>query len=203
MSSSRRSRSRRFRGILVNLLVVVLGMVALFLLVGLFLPRQYRVEREIEIRTQPATVYADLVDLRRWPEWTVWNTDLDPTVRFEFDGPETGAGAEYRWTGDAVGQGRLKLTRAEPVQGVWYDLAFEGGDYESKGSLLFQAQGESLRVVWLNEGDLGRNPVNRYLGLFMDSTLGSQMQEGLARLKVRAESGAAASVPAAGRVPAP
>lgn len=185
MSSSRRSKSRRARKIAANLFVGLLALITILLLVGLFLPRRYRVARHTEIRATPQVIFADLANLRRWPEWTVWNTDMDPTVQFQFDSPDTGPGAVYRWAGEKLGKGELKLTEANPTNGVAYVLQFEGGTAE--GSIDMTLQGDSVRVDWVNQGDVGKSPVGRYFALFMDSMLGEQMEQGLARLKTRAE----------------
>lgn len=190
MSSSRRARSKVWRRWLGNLLIVFLGLIALVLLVGLFLPRTYRVVRTVEVRAAPQVVYADLATLRQWPEWTVWNKEMDPTAEFEFSGPESGVGAAYRWKGAKLGQGELKLTEADPNRGVRYALSFEGGAMQSVGGIEWVATGTNgLKVTWSDEGDLGRSLVNRYLGLMLDSMIGTQFEQGLARLKARAESG--------------
>ena len=187
MSSSRRSRSRRLKRLLSNLAVTLLAVVAVLLLVGLFLPRNYHVERRIEIRARAETVYPDLARLRRWPEWTVWNQEMDPAVRFTFESPDTGVGAAYEWTGPKLGEGRLRLTKAEPSSGVWYELDFDRRKYLSNGSITFEGTNDVVRVTWLHEGSLGKNPVGRYVGLFMDKMLGADLEKGLARLKQRAE----------------
>lgn len=191
MSSSRRSKSRRYKRILGNALVVVLGLITVLLLVGLFLPRGYRVERQVDVKAPVGTVYENLVALRRWPEWTVWNVQMDPTVQFSFDSPDAGVGAAYRWTGKKLGRGSLKLTKAEAGKGVWYDLEFNGGETRAEGSVTLEVVGDHVRVVWMNEGDLGKNPVNRYVGLFMDRMLGGDLAGGLANLKRLVEGGGA------------
>ncbi len=187
MSSSRRARSRRIKRILANLFVAVLAFLTLVLLVGLFLPHQYHVERTIDIRARPEVIYADLANLRRWPEWTVWNERMDPSVQFTYESPDTGAGAAYRWTGNKLGRGQLKLTNANPTNGVDFQLEFDDGSMTSTGTIRFTPEGEAVRVVWVNEGDLGKSPINRYFGLWMDSMLGDQFDKGLANLKARAE----------------
>ena len=189
MSSSRRSRSRRWKKVLGNLVIVVLGILALLLLVGLFLPRIYRVQRVTTIRATPDAVYTQLAGLRHWPEWTVWNQELDPGARIEFESPETGTGAAYHWSGAKLGRGRLRLTKAEPNKGVWYDLDFDGGKLTAIGALTLEPAGDAVKVVWWNEGDVGRNPVSRYVGLFMDRLLGPDMEQGLARLRAKLEGG--------------
>ncbi len=190
MSSSRRSKSRRIKRVLGNIAVVVLGVIALLLLVGLFLPHQYHVERSIDLQAKPEVVYPQIAGLRHWPEWTVWNKELDPTVQFTFDGPDSGVGASYAWTGTKVGQGHLKITQADPAKGVWYDLDFNAGQYPSTGSVTMAAAGDRLRVTWVNEGDFGKNPVNRYFGLAIDRLIGPDFEKGLARLKIAIEGSA-------------
>jgi hypothetical protein len=175
--------------ILGNLLVAVLALVALLLLIGLFLPRRYHVERSVEIRARPETVFADLTNLRRWPEWTVWNQEMDPSVKFTYDTPESGVGAGYRWTGNKLGTGKLQLTRANPTNGIDFNLDMENGKFLSTGTIRMDPSGEAVRVLWVNEGDLGKNPINRYFGLAIDSMLGEQFERGLSNLKARAEGG--------------
>lgn len=182
MSSSRRSRSRRVKQVAANIFVAFLGLVTLLLLVGLFLPRRYRVERSLELAVKPEAVYSHLANLRDWPEWTVWNRNMDPTVQFTFSGADTGVGAEYRWEGKQLGRGRLKLVEADPGKGVSYELDFEEGRYVSTGSIRFEPSGTGLKLTWVNEGELGRNPVNRYMGLMMDRMMGGDFEKGLAGL---------------------
>lgn len=189
MPSTRRSHSRAFRRLLTNIFLVVLGLIALALIVGLILPGRYRVQRSVEIQAKPDVIYPDLATVKNWPEWTVWNTQLDPTMQITYTGPESGVGAGYAWTGQKVGRGKLELTRAEPGKGVWYDLNFEEGKYVSTGSITMEPTGDSVRVVWSNEGELGRNPVNRYFGLLMDRFMGPDFATGLRNLKGRAEGG--------------
>jgi hypothetical protein len=187
MSSSRRSKSRRWKRLFANLVVVALGVVALLLLVGLFLPRSYRLQRTVEIRAKPEVVYTQIATLREWPEWTVWNRERDPGVRFEFEGPDVGEGAAYRWTGATLGVGQLKLTRAETNRVVEYQLEFDGGKLTATGQLSIEPTEAGVKVIWVNEGDLGRNPVGRYFGLFMERLMGPDFEGSLSRLKGRVE----------------
>ena len=69
-------------------------------------------------------------------------------------------------------------------------LEFEDGSMRSNGSISIEPQNEAVRVIWVNQGDLGKNPVNRYFGLWIDSMLGSQLEQGLSNLQRRAEQGA-------------
>lgn len=187
MSSSRRARSRRWKQILANVGITLLALVALVLLVGLFLPRTYLVERSIDIQAAPEAIYPDLASLRRWPEWTVWNRDLDPGLELNYGTPDTGVGAEYSWQGPKLGDGQLKLVRADPATGIAYELSFQKGSMRSEGVIALEKVAGVVRVTWNNRGDLGKNPINRYFGLMMDKMVGPDFEKGLQNLKARAE----------------
>ncbi len=205
MSSSRRSRSRHIRRVVGNLVVGLLALIALALLVGLFLPRTYHVERSVDVRAGTEVIYPDLVALRRWPEWTVWNKEKDPGVEWTYGSPDTGVGAEYSWVGPELGNGRLKIVKADPEKGIAYELSFENDSMRSEGEISMEKVAGVVRVVWTNHGDLGKNPVNRYFGLLMNRMIGPDFEEGLRRLKERAERAApaASTLPAATPIPTP
>ncbi len=77
----------------------------LFLLIGAIvfgistLPDSYLVQREMEMKGTPEQAYAAIADLHTWPEWTVWNKEMDPTATWEFTGNEVGYGAVWSWNG--------------------------------------------------------------------------------------------------------
>jgi len=166
-----------------KILLIVIVLVVLLAVVGFFLPSHYRVERSVTVRGKPEAVYAQISDFRNWLQWTAWNQTKYPDMQVKFVGPESGVGAGYSWEGKSTGQGSIKFTRAEPGKGISYDLDFEHGKYQSTGAITFEPSGESIKVTWSNEGDLGANPVNRYFGLMMDRMLGPDFEEGLNNLK--------------------
>lgn len=170
--------------------VGILATVALLLMIGLFLPRTYHVERSIDVQAGTGAIYPDLAGLRRWPEWTVWNRDMDPDVEMTYGSPDTGEGAEYSWRGPKLGNGQLKLVKANPATGIAYELSFDNGSMLSEGAISMEKAAGVVRVTWSNHGSLGKNPVNRYFGLMMDRIMGPDFEKGLQRLKMRAESAA-------------
>lgn len=166
---------------------VLVALVAVFLVVGFFLPGSYRVERSIVIRCKPDAIFAKVNTLKHWPEWTAWTVARFPDMKLTFTGPEAGVGAVYSWAGKTSGSGTLKITKSEPGKFIAYDLDFEHGKYLSKGEISFVAEGEMIAVKWANSGDLGENPVNRWFGLLLDRMMGPDLQAGLENLKKQAE----------------
>ncbi len=165
--------------ILRKIVLVVLLLPIVLLLVSFFLPSKYRVQREEVIRAPAEAIYPWLAQLRNWPEWTVWNTNYDATLAYTYSGPAEGAGAEMSWTAKS-GKGSLKLTAADMKTGVKYELNFEEGKFVCRGAVSMSAAEGGTRVTFSNEGQLGKHPVRRLLGLFIDKNLHD--------LKLKAES---------------
>lgn len=170
-----------------KIILVVLLIPILLVVVSLFLPAQYRVECTTSINARPDAVFARINTLKQWPEWTAWTVAKYPDMKISFAGPEAGTGATYTWDGKSTGHGTLKITRSEPAKEIAYDLDFDHGKYISKGTITLEPSGETVKVTWVNEGDLGWNPVSRVFGLFMDKMMGPDFEEGLRNLQKQSE----------------
>jgi len=171
-----------------KIVLIALLLPVVWLLVSLFLPSRYRVERALLMKTTAGAVLTRINTLKTWPEWTAWTVAKYPDMRISFSGPEAGVGATYSWQGKSTGHGTLKITRSDPEKGIGYDLDFENGKYLSRGAILLEPAGDAVKVTWSNEGDLGWNPVSRYFGLLMDRMMGPDFEEGLRNLKREVES---------------
>jgi hypothetical protein len=155
--------------------------------IGLLLPSSYSVERSVTIQASPEEVFNHLQTLKGWPEWTAWTVQRYPDMKVSFSGPDQGVGAVYVWNGEEVGAGSLKLTGADPSRGVTYDLDFDNGQFLSKGEIRMEPAGDQVKLTWINRGDLGWNPINRYFGLMIDGVMGPDFETGLNNLKNKLE----------------
>ena len=170
-----------------KIVLVVLLLPIVLLLVSFFLPSKYRVERDEVIRAPSEAIYPWLAQLRKWPEWTVWNTNYDATLAYTYSGPAEGVGAEMSWTAKS-GNGSLKLTAVDVKTGVKYDLNFDNGKFLCSGAVAMAPAEGGTRVTFSNEGAFGKNPVRRYFGLFIDKMMGGMFEKNLRGLKQKAES---------------
>ena len=170
-----------------KLLLGLLALAVLFVVVGFFLPSRARVERSLNMRTTPDAIFPRVATLSRWLEWTAWTTNRFPDMQMNFSGPSSGVGAVMMAEGKSSGNGTVTITRAEPAQGIWYDLDFEHGTQLFRGSITFDSVNDGMKVTWAIETDMGWNPFKRWAGLVLDKLMGGDMAEGLARLKSHAE----------------
>ncbi len=158
----------------------------LLIVVSFFLPSRYHVERSVVVTAKPESIFPLLNELRQWPEWTAWTTNREPSLVYSQSGPASGVGAVQSWTA-ASGNGTIKLTSSDPAKGVGYELNFNDGRFVATGRIEMLVVKTGTQVTWTTEGDLGANPVGRYLGLLMDRMMGVDFEVGLANLKSRFE----------------
>lgn len=172
--------------IMLNLLAGLALLVLLLVAVAYLLPREYRVERAAVIRAPLPAVHAQLADLRAWNRWSVWH-QRDPGMACTYSPAQGVVGAWSKWESRTEGNGMATLTEVSP-QRIVYRLEFADYGMQSAGSFELTPQPNGVRVVWASTGDLGRNPLSRWFGLFLDRMIGPDFEAGLARLKRNLES---------------
>ncbi|HEY0955205.1 MAG TPA: SRPBCC family protein [Roseateles sp.] len=168
------------------LLVLVVVLLALLVGGGLLLSPRFSLSRNVVINAAPDKIYALVADPRGWKAWSVWNR-RDPAMAIEYSGPASGPGAVWAWRSKTEGDGRMTFTTAEPGRRLGYELFFPDFGTTSTGELRLEPKGGSTQLTWTMNGDMGANPVYRWMGLFMDKLVGPDFDAGLANLKALAE----------------
>jgi Polyketide cyclase / dehydrase and lipid transport len=171
-----------------------------FLLVGLVLPRGWRVERAVVIAGPPERISPWLSDLHRWQDWSVWTKAMDPSVRHAYWGPEQGVGAGWSWLGLTMGRGKVTITSADPRRGVTLDEAIESDQVNAHASLTLTPEAGGTRVTWVDEGELPL--LGGYFRPRVEARLATHLEASLGRLKTVVEGGPA-DRPRQGTEPAP
>ena len=172
---------------LIKIFYWLAGFIAVLILIAFLLPKTYKVERSIFVKSNPDVIYGLTSNFTQWHLWVAWTKELDSTAVFEMKGEAGQVGTSWAWNGKKMGEGVMVSSELIPGKLVAYDLAFNHGKYKSKGKILIEKQGDSCKVSWFDEGDLGYNPMLRYMGLFMGKMMGPDFEKGLAKLKTVAE----------------
>jgi len=175
-------------------------------------PDTFHVERSATFAA-PADVAFGLVnDFHSWSAWSPWEK-LDPAMKKSFEGPASGVGAIYRWTGnDQVGEGSMTITAARPAQAVEIQLEFLK-PFAAKNDTLFtfKPTGDQTTVTWAMNGNNNFMAKAIHVVMDMDKMIGKDFESGLGTLKTlaeaearkRAESAKAAATPAPAPADAP
>lgn len=169
-----------------KVLVITLAVIVfVFVLIGLFLPTEYEVRRDVLIQAPIQTVHPFVDDLEQWTAWEPWR-EADPTIQVTLGDITQGVGASQSWTGDS-GKGELTFTKSDPETGIAYDLTFDE-IYECKSQVTYHTEPDgSTRVEWSMTGDTGTPIIGGYFAMLMDSMVGPMFDNGLKKLKTAVE----------------
>lgn len=171
--------------------LVLVALIALFVIVGIVLPNDFRVERSVVIDAEPARVHALVGDLTRWEEWTPWK-EVDPEVQTTLGSQTSGVGASQSWT-DSSGGGDLVFTESSVENGIAYDMNFYMGDPESADPLAstsemrYERVDGGTKVIWSMDGSMPVPVLGGYFAKIMPASIGPMFDSGLQKLKQRVE----------------
>lgn len=172
--------------ILIVIAVAIVGLLAY----AATRPDDFVVTRTAVIDAPPEKLEAMVSDFHQWGAWSPWEK-MDPAMTRTYEGPASGVGAVYAWTGnDKVGSGRMEIQKVTPAREVAFDLRFiKPFKADNVGRFTFEPQGAGTKVSW---SMAGKNPyIAKLMGVFfdMDKMIGKDFEEGLQNLKAVAERG--------------
>ncbi len=172
-----------------KLLIGIVLVIAVFAVIVSLQPSEFRIERSTSITAPPEVVFGLVNDFHKWDAWSPW-AKLDPSAKNSFEGQESGVGAVFKWAGNnEVGEGGMTITESRPHEKIQIRLDFvKPFEDTSTAEFTFKPDGNQTVVTWSMYGE--NNFVSKAFCLFMDmdKMVGGQFAQGLASMKVAAES---------------
>lgn len=174
--------------ILKIILLVLVVFIGLLLVVALFAPKSFAVERSTLIKAPRAVVYDQVRHFKNFAAWSPWQ-HLDPNMTTNIEGTDGAVGAKYTWKGNAdAGSGSQEIVSLKEGEEVNVKLHFlEPFDSQSDSYFkLADADGDT-RLTWGMKGNMAM-PFN-VMGLLMDieGGVGKDYENGLNNLKAICE----------------
>ena len=171
------------KGILAGALILVF----LVLAIGFFLPSKWEVSRTVIINAAPEKIYPYIANLKSgWPQWSDFDAE-DPNIQYSYGGPAEGMDATRSWISKKMGDGRQRITKADPQTGVDFELTMENGGFVLFGTITTEKLPEGTKVTFKDSGDMGFNPIYKILGRFMDPIMAKHLEKSLENLKHKVE----------------
>lgn len=175
-------------------IILALAFIALLLIVVVAgQSNEFVVSRQIKINAPAEQIFPLVNELRNWEAWNPWGS-LDPNCKMTYDGPPSGAGASYSWSGNnKIGAGRNTITESSPNEFVRFRLEFSKPMVATNAvEFAFQTRGADTLVTWTMSGK--RNFPGKLFGLVLncDKMCGDQFEKGLAKMKSSVEARPAA-----------
>jgi uncharacterized protein YndB with AHSA1/START domain len=167
--------------------------VAIALVVGAVLalaaskPNAFRIQRSTTIKAPPEKIFPHLDDLHAHSAWSPF--EKDPNMKRTHSGAPKGKGAVYEWDGNRkVGSGRIAITDTVPNSKVMLKLdMFRPFTAHNLVEFTLVPNGSGTNVSWAMQGP--QPFMAKLMSTFIncDKMVGSQFEEGLAKLKAIAE----------------
>ena len=172
------------------------AVVALVLITGLFLPKEYALSRTVIIQRSNADVYNYVKYLKNQANYNVW-AQMDPNQIATYTGEDGQVGFTSAWKSeiDSVGAGAQTIVAMNEGTSIDYEIIFtEPFESTMQTSMLFApVDSSSTKVTWNFRGDMNY-PFNVMLLVYdMEKSLGKDLQQGLNNLKELMEKESASS----------
>jgi hypothetical protein len=167
-------------------LLYILGalvlIIILLLLVALFLPNGYFIERSAIIKKPCDYVMDKVADLHNYAKWNPWQ-QTESNLKYDITGSPKRPGHRFSWKGAKAGTGRLTIRDIDSKH-VHFNLEFlKPLKSSARDNWLFEEWGNGeTKITWQNEGTLPY-PVGRLIGYLLHKHLSRQFTAGLNNLK--------------------
>ena len=169
-----------------RLFLLILALVAAILIVGVFAPKKFHIERSVEVSLPKDSVYQYLKYLKNQDQFSVW-ARKDPKMKKTYTGTDGIVGFVSAWESkdNNVGTGSMELVKLTPGERIDMHLRFKV-PFENEDDAFFETSSinaNKTRVIWGFDGS-SPYPWNAlsYL-LKMDEMIGKDLEGGLKKLK--------------------
>jgi hypothetical protein len=177
---------------LIEILISLAIVTALFLTLGMLLPDRRHLQESVETNRKLTIVYDTINSLRRFDDWNAL-VMRDPGMDLKLSGPESGVGAhlDYVSSSDEIGKGSWEIVANDPNKSVSYELTddasglFRGRGKNKRTTYTLTPTGRSGRNVMITQTydvDYGWDLLGRYAGMYVTSNEGQDMKLSLSRL---------------------
>jgi Polyketide cyclase / dehydrase and lipid transport len=172
-----------FKQIILGLLAII----ALVLIIGFFMPKNYAVKREITINQPKDSVFKFVKFLKNQDKFSTWNK-MDPNMKKTSSGVDGTVGYIAGWESkdENLGVGEQEIKKITEGERIDYELRFKV-PFEATDHAFMTTEtvlANQTKVTWGFDGAMPY-PMNIMMPFMnMEKMLGDDLQKGLADLKL-------------------
>lgn len=174
-----------------RIVIMIFGIIMLLLIIGLFLPTKFQIERKIEISANKDSIFNYIKYLKNQNSFNVW-AQMDPKMKQKFNGTDGQVGFVSSWESKnkQVGIGSQTITKITPGKRIDSHLKFIV-PFENENDAFMEVKKIASKKTQVSWGLYGKMPypINVFTLFFdMDEALGKDLEGGLKNLKQQMES---------------
>jgi hypothetical protein len=174
--------------ILIGIIVVLAGIIVLFLIIGLFVKKDYSVGKDIVVNKPKAAVFEYLKFLKNQNKFSVWGS-MDPDMKTDFQGTDGTVGFVSAWESDNnknVGKGEQEILKIVDGERIDYEIRFLKPFKSTSWAYIttFAVNENQTKIHWGFTGKMNYPANLTMLFMNMEKMVGSDLEKGLQNLKV-------------------
>ena len=177
--------------ILIGIIIVLVGVIVLFLIIGIFVKKGYSVGKEIIVNKPKTAVFEFLKFLKNQNKFSVW-ASMDPNMKTVFKGTDGTVGFVSAWESDNnknVGKGEQEILKIVDGERIDYEIRFLKPFKSTSWAYIttIAVDDNRTRVHWGFTGKM-KYPMNlMMLTMNMEKMLAPDLENGLNNLKANLE----------------
>lgn len=175
--------------ILVIILLIIVGVIALLLVIGLFARKGYTIERSVVINKPKQEVFNYVKIMRNQEHFSKW-VMKDPDMKKDFRGTDGTEGFVYGWNSidNQAGEGEMELKKITGQDRIDMEIRFvRPMKGVSDAAFVLETVGNQTNTRWSFKSEM-KYPMNVMMLLIpLEKMLGKDMDESLAMLKSNLE----------------
>ncbi len=171
-----------------NILIVIAGLFACIIVVGIFIPRAYRFHKTIVIKADKKHIFNTIDNLSTWKIWSQWSPERDPTIALTYSDETQGKESWMEWKGKKMGAGKMEISATDPYREIHIQSAFNKGLFKMEFTFtLEEIKEEHYAVKWTVSGLTKRGGFAKILGRMLPKMMGKDMEIALKLLQAYCE----------------
>lgn len=170
--------------ILLIIISAIIGLIALFLIIALFVKKESIIEREITINKPKSEVFNYVKYIKEQDKYNKW-VMMDPTMKKDYKGVDGTVGFIYSWDSENKGAGKGEQEIKDITEGEKIDLEirFEK-PFKAVSTSTIQTLAVSdkqTKVKWTFKSN-SKYPLN-LMSALLEAALGKDLEKSLNNLK--------------------
>lgn len=168
-------------------LLGIIVLLCLALVISVFLPSEWEIQKAVQIKASPEFAFDKVNNIKNWSTWMGWNTIFDPTLSYAYTDITEGVDASMQWSGEQLGTGTLIFDNVVEDELIEYTMVYDKQKAITRGYLQLVPGDDFTTIIWADAGDVGFDPIARYLLLFNKNRVHAPYDFGLIKLKMLIE----------------
>lgn len=140
-----------------TVLIIIAAIIVLPLIIALFIPKEYQIERSIIIDRPKHEVFDYVKYIKNQDAYSKWNM-MDPNMKKEFRGTDGTVGFVYGWNGNKqAGEGEQEITAITDGERITTEIRFKR-PMQNVGHIYMTTEAHSDNSTKLTWGMMGKSP---------------------------------------------